>query len=327
MPSSVGSSSSCHGAADVAPFLLVGGLMLASLPVPLRRLGRRLSPGEWARLCLVALVGGAALIELGAVLWAGPTLLRAAGVPALAMACERLLGPLLPLGVTGGAFGLAVAAAVPILAWRGGCRVRAQMAALVIEPGVGRHQQRDGYDLVLLPARQPLAYSVGGPVPQVVISQGLRDTLTDAQFEAVIAHEVAHLSHRHQRLLAWAAVAAGSLRWWPLSWRAHRVLRGAFERWADAEATGGDHRRRIALGEAIVATAMADQPAPVAGFSLGEATAERIEALQEPPHAPLAVHISFYVPSAVFAAVATVATAVWMSDVQLVVAMAGRCTV
>ncbi|MGH9152481.1 MAG: M48 family metalloprotease, partial [Acidimicrobiales bacterium] len=180
----------------MAPLLLAGGLVLASLPAVLRRLGRRLGPAEWARLCLAALVSGAALVELGAALWAAPTLLRAMGVPALAMACDRLLGPLLPLGAAGGTLGSLVAVGVPILAWRGGRRTRAQTVALAIEPALGQHQHREGYDLVVLPTAHPLAYSLAGPAPQVVVSEGLCDSLTDAQVDAVIAHEVAHLTHR-----------------------------------------------------------------------------------------------------------------------------------
>ena len=311
----------------MAPLLLAGGLVLASLPAVLRRLGRRLGPAEWARLCLTALVSGAALVELGALLWAAPTLLRAMGVPALAMACDRLLGPLLPLGAAGGTLGSVVAIGVPILAWRGGRRTQAQTDALAIEPALGQHQHREGYDLVVLPTAHPLAYSLAGPAPQVVVSEGLCDSLSDAQVDAVIAHEVAHLSHRHPDLLSWASVADASLAWWPLSGRSHRVLRNAFERWADEEATRGDHGRRIALREAIVATVMSDQPTPVAAFSLADATAERVAAMDEPPSAPLPLRLSLYVPGAAAAVVAVIAGAAWMSQAQLVLAMAGRCTV
>lgn len=311
----------------MAPLLLAGGLILVSLPAVLRPVGRRLGPAEWARLCLSALVAGAALVELGAVLWAAPTLLRALGVPALATACERLLGPLLPLGAAGGTLGGLVATGLPILAWREGRRTQAQTDALAIEPALGQHEHRAGYDLVVLPTTHPLAYSLAGPAPQVVVSEGLCDSLSDAQIDAVIAHEVAHLSNRHPDLLFWASVAAGSLAWWPLTGRSHRVLRNAFERWADEEATRDDHGRRIALREAIVATVMSDQPTPVAAFSLADATVERVAAMDEPPSVPLPLRLSLYLAGAAAAAVVVVAGVTWMSQAQLVVAMAGRCTV
>jgi len=60
------------------------------------RAGRQLEPAEWARLCLFALVGGAVAAEAAFLLLAAPTALRAAGVPALAAACERMLQPLTP---------------------------------------------------------------------------------------------------------------------------------------------------------------------------------------------------------------------------------------
>lgn len=311
----------------MAPLLLAGGLLLASLPAVLRRLGRRLGPTEWARLCLTALVSGASLVELGAVLWAAPTLLRVMGVPALAMACDRLLGPLLPLGAAGGTLAGVVAIGLPILAWRGGRLSQVQTDALAIEPALGQHHHREDYDLVVVPTTHPLAYSLAGPAPQVVVSEGLCDSLTDAQVDAVIAHEAAHLSHRHPDLLFRASVAAASLAWWPLTGRSHRVLRNAFERWADEAATQGDHGRRIALREAIVATVMSDQPTPVAALSLADATVERVAAMDEPLSAPLPLRLSLYLPGAAAAVVVVVAGLTWMSQAQLVLAMAGRCTV
>jgi hypothetical protein len=278
-------------------------------------------------MCLVAIVGGAVLVELGALLWAAPTVLRASGAPALAMACDRLVGPLLPLGTLGGGVGLTVAAAVPMLGWQGNRRSRAQIATLTIEPGLGRHEHRDGFVLVVLPTGRPMAYSLGPPKPQVIVSEGLRDTLSDAQLDAVIAHEAAHLTHHHPRLLALAAVAASSLRWWPLTRRSHHVLRCGFERWADDEATGGDRQRRVALGDALVATVTTDHAPVVGAFSLAEATAERIDAMQDPPAAPLALRLSLYLPGTIVAAVAFVAVATWVSQARVVLAMTGRCTI
>ncbi|HEX2063632.1 MAG TPA: hypothetical protein VHE80_04335, partial [Acidimicrobiales bacterium] len=96
----------------MAPALVAAGLLLLALPASCRRVGRRLVAREWSRLCLVALIAGALLLEAGLVLLAAPTVFRALGVAALAEACGKLLGPLMPLGTVGGWAAAALAAAV-----------------------------------------------------------------------------------------------------------------------------------------------------------------------------------------------------------------------
>jgi hypothetical protein len=71
----------------VAPVLFGAGLWLLALPAAGRRLGLRLAPAEWSRLCATALVLGAVVLELSMVLYATPTLLRASGAEELAPHC------------------------------------------------------------------------------------------------------------------------------------------------------------------------------------------------------------------------------------------------
>ena len=73
----------------MAPLLFLAGLCLLALPGATRRFGRRLDPAEWSRLCLIALVAGAAAVEAAAILYGLPVMLRALGVTGLADACER----------------------------------------------------------------------------------------------------------------------------------------------------------------------------------------------------------------------------------------------
>lgn len=310
----------------MAAALLVAGLLVIALPAAARPLGRRVGAAEWTQLCLVALLGGAALVEAGALLLAAPTVLRAAGIPALASACDALVGPLLPLGAAGGWSAFVVAVGLPILAVRGWDRARAQVDGLVIEPWLGRHQPRDGYELVVLPTPEPLAYSVADP-PQVVISEGLAAALTGEQLTVVIGHEVAHLRGRHPRLLVAAAAARHALVWWPPATRTHAAFRSALERWADDHAAGDDPQRRRALREALVTVAISAADGPVAAFSLADALAERVEAMDRPPRLPLPLHTLLYVPGAAASIVAVLAIGAWADQARLVVAMAGRCTI
>lgn len=309
----------------MAPLLLIGGLIVASLPAVLHALGRHMRAAEWARLCLIAVVGGTALVEIGALLWAAPTVLRATGNATLASACERLLGPLLPFGAAGGAVATAVAVAVPALAWRGRRRADAQAHRLVIEPGLGRHEPARGHELVVLPTPAPIAYSVVGRVGQVVISEGLCRVLSGDQLAVVIAHERAHLRYRHPALLRLASAASAALRWWPLSKRSHRVLRAGFERWADEVATGGHDDRRRALRDALLTVVMDDQPPAVAALSLAEATAERVEAMDAAPRAGWLLRVGLYVPGVAVWVVAVAAVFSWVNQAQNVWAMTGSC--
>ncbi|MEV7627528.1 M56 family metallopeptidase [Actinoplanes sp. NPDC089786] len=64
-----------------------------------------------------------------------------------------------------------------------------------------RAEQRHGLDvegLRVLDGAQPLAYCVAGRSPRVVLSGGALDVLNATQIAAVIAHEQAHLRHRHE---------------------------------------------------------------------------------------------------------------------------------
>ena len=64
-----------------------------------------------------------------------------------------------------------------------------------------RAEKRAGLDLEglrVLDGAQPLAYCVAGRSPRVVLTGGALDVLDDAQVAAVIAHEQAHLRHRHE---------------------------------------------------------------------------------------------------------------------------------
>jgi Zn-dependent protease with chaperone function len=311
----------------MAVVLIAAGLALTSLPALARPVGRRITPAEWARLCLAALVGGAVAVEAGAILVAAPTLLRSVGAPALAQACGRMVEPLLPLGSAGGWAGVGLAlvgAGLAVWGWR---QATGQVRALAIEPGLGRHERRAGYSLVVLPTEEPVAYSVATPRPQVVVSQGLAEMLSPAELRAVVNHERAHLRHRHQDLLRLAATARRALAFWPPAARSHAVLRAAVERWADDAATGGDPRQRGTLRQALVRVAFTDPVAPVAAFSLVDATLERVEALDRPPRASLTLHVLLYVPGTVGAVAALVAVSGWVEQVHQMLAMAGQCTI
>lgn len=79
-------------------------------------------------------------------------------------------------------------------------RVRADHRQLV--DIVARQEQR----MRILEHPTPTAYCIPGRQSRVVISQGVLDALPQAQLEAVLAHEDAHLRERHDLLLEFFAV-------------------------------------------------------------------------------------------------------------------------
>lgn len=307
--------------------LLLSGAALVALPGALRPVARRLPPGEWARLCGWLLAAGGAVVELASVLYASPTVLRAAGVPVLASVCEKMLGPLVPGGATAGWTAAAAAVTMPILAAVGVRRARASQRVLRVEPWLGSHHSFGGREVVVLPTDQPLALSVDGPQQQVIVSDGLTARLTPAELDAVLRHEMAHLAHHHQRLLVLAAALDHGLAFFAPVRLSTRALRAALERWADEDAAAGARGGRTAVRRALLElTTMATAPG-VAAFSPAEALIERLDALADaaPPAPGAARRAALYGPATVLGATTVVALGAWTSNARMLVTMAGRC--
>lgn len=306
--------------------LLSGGLLLA-LPGLAHPLARRVPPEHWARASAAALVVGAAMVQLTALLIAAPTVLRALGVHALAAACERLLGPMTPGGGVVGWTAAALAVALPVLAGRRVATAVRTRRQLEVEPGLGDHQSWEGHDLVVLPTDDVLAFSAGGSSSQIVVSRRLVAALSPPQLQAVLRHEAAHLAHRHQRFLLVANTLDLRLPYVlrPLR-RSTASLRVALERWADEAAAGADPQARYELRDALFATVTATINATVPGFSTADTVMDRLRALEAPPPrlAP-GGHAVLSSPALGLTVLGLAALAFWMGDIQVVLAMAGRC--
>ncbi|SDT38815.1 M56 family metallopeptidase [Actinoplanes derwentensis] len=66
---------------------------------------------------------------------------------------------------------------------------------------VERHEDLGGGEVRVLDAPLPLAYCVPGRDPRVVLSDGVLRVLDRAQVDAVLAHERAHLRHKHELVM------------------------------------------------------------------------------------------------------------------------------
>lgn len=137
----------------------------------------------------------------------------------------------------------------------------------------------------------PLAVSGGLLRPTIVLSAWLLDRLDDAELEAVLTHELAHLARRDHftrwlgRLLRDATV------YLPSSWYALRALEADEELGADALGVGITRQpRAMASALAKVWRGVVDVPAPrglasVPGYGAASAALleNRLQLLLEPP--------------------------------------------
>lgn len=258
---------------------------------------------QWGALCLIALLGAAALVEGALIAWATPAMFDAVGLHELAESCRSMLGLVAVIGWPGSALAFSVAIVVPVLAVHNARGLRARAHSVRIEAELGEHDHRGDVEIVLLPTVAPLAYSVDGPDPQIVLSTGLVAALDHDQLAAVVAHEGAHIRHRHGRWLLAAAGAAATLRWWPPAQRSHRILRAAIERWADETASHGDTDARRALRSALIEVVMADPPVAVPALSLASTTLERINALDGVAPLSRVTRMSLYIPGGALAVI------------------------
>ncbi|MFL4908153.1 M56 family metallopeptidase [Streptomyces sp. MMS24-I2-30] len=130
--------------------------------------------------------------------------------------------------------------------WR---RMRA-LAAATLEaaclPGRGR--------LVVVEDEAPDAYALPGLPGRIVVSTGMLDALDEADREATLAHERAHLECHHYAFVAATHLAAACN---PLPRPAADAVAYTVERWADehaASACGGRRQVAHAVGKAALAT-------------------------------------------------------------------------
>ena len=187
-----------------------------------------------------------------------------------------------PGGATVAAIGLTLAGAVAartVLTAMTHLRSAGQQALLHAETArlVGRPEPSLG--AVLVEHCDPVAYCVAGRHPTVILSTGAVQALEPAQLSAVLAHERAHLTGRHHRLLALARIGRLVLPFLPLMRDADAQVARLVEMHADdAAARAGDPR---SLATALVVLATGTSPAPALAASATDSV-QRIRRLLLP---------------------------------------------
>jgi beta-lactamase regulating signal transducer with metallopeptidase domain len=142
---------------------------------------------------------------------------------------------------------------------------------------VGRPEPALG--AVLVEHAQPAVYCVAGRQPTVILTTGAVQALDPSQLDAVLAHERAHLTGRHHRLLAMARIGREVLPFLPLMRDAEEQVARLVELHADDAAARGRDPRLLAT--ALVLLAAAPSPAPALAAGAGDSV-QRIRRLLGP---------------------------------------------
>jgi hypothetical protein len=259
---------------------VIATIALLYFPLVARPVGRRLHAREWARLTTGAVATGAAGIYLSLLALALSMTLRNLGGSRLARLCDQLLGHL-PHGDAWA--GWLVLLLVIAATWKAAvsCRsVRRALSYLYVEQQIGQHCAMGGFELVILPTSERVAYSRDGEARQVVVSQGIVESLPPDQLDVLIDHERCHLARRDERVLTLFAVVTSVAGWVPGLRGSIAISRLARERAADELAAGDCPARRRALADALVAISAPALAAPAPAFSSLEALEERVAAMR-----------------------------------------------
>jgi Zn-dependent protease with chaperone function len=136
-------------------------------------------------------------------------------------------------------------------------------------------------ELAVLDDDVPQAFALPGAPGRIVVSRGMLRCLGDAEREALLAHERAHLRGRHHLFqTVWRLAAAANPLLRPVAEAGGFVL----ERWADEEAAAHIGSRTVvarAVGRAALASVGTSRPAALA--ATGGAVPQRVRALLAPP--------------------------------------------
>jgi hypothetical protein len=264
--------------------IVVVALGLLAMPGALRPVGRRINPKLWTQMCALALISGAAIFELTALVAAAPPLLKLVGLPMAAHDCQALLGAAIPGGSVFVGSALILAAAIPLLAGRALARARriAQSISTQLRPA-DRRTFRGEFELFVVSTKSPIALSVPGHPGRLIVSQGVVDTLNSAQFDALCAHEEVHLRCGHTRYIQLSVAMSRAFVFWPPIRNSVNTLRLGLERWADEEAAGVCPDKRTTLRSALIAVAGATAADEIAAFSSVDGVIDRANALEAAP--------------------------------------------
>jgi Zn-dependent protease with chaperone function len=246
--------------------LIVTTVGLVAMPLVSRRVRTAFRPVELTRYNAVTMTSGIVLLFVALAVFAAPVVVALVGGSMV----DHHFFPGDPFVGWVSAAAAATLIVTMVIGYR---RVRRAEARLRIEPSLGEHFERAGYDLVVLGLDRPMAYAVGGRQPQVVITAGLINELSGPELQSVVEHEAAHISLHHQVHLTLIGMIEPVASWLPPVRQLVEAFRFALEHAADSRTSDRSATRR-----ALLAVSSGPLPAGAAAFTAGNVL-DRLDAL------------------------------------------------
>jgi hypothetical protein len=246
--------------------LIVTTVGLVAMPLVSRRVRTGFRPVELTRYNAVTMSSGVVLLFVALAVFAAPVLVALVGGSMV----DHHFFPGDPFVGWVSAAAAATLIVTMVIGYR---RVRGTEARLKIEPSIGEHFERAGYDLVVLGLDRPMAYAVGGRQPQVVITSGLINDLSVPELVSVVEHEMAHISLHHRFHLTVIGMIEPAAAWFSPVRHLVEAFRFALEHAADSRTSDRSATRR-----ALLAVSSGPLPAGTAAFTAGNVL-ERLDAL------------------------------------------------
>lgn len=133
---------------------------------------------------------------------------------------------------------------------------------LAVAEATCRRLGQGAHGLVVIDDEVPQAYALAGLTGRVVVSTGMLRALAPAERRVLLAHEAAHLRHRHHLYIQLGELSAAAN---PLLAPVSRAVGDAVERWADEDAARAVGDRTLvarAVARASIAASAAGPARP-----------------------------------------------------------------
>ena len=168
--------------------------------------------------------------------------------------------------------------------------------------------------LVILDEREPIAYSLAGSGGRIVVSTGMFAALSAPERHVLLAHEAAHLRHRHHLYLHLVRLATAAN---PLLRPVVDAVASATERWADEDAASEVGDRHL-VARTLARAALASTPSRAPRGALGVAdhgVVDRVRLLLAPPPADRRGALALAATAALLSWVTAAVFTFWANDI------------
>ncbi|MEV5007922.1 M56 family metallopeptidase [Streptomyces sp. NPDC093064] len=256
---------------DVYTPLALSALLAAISPA----VGRRVAPALAARVLTAAAAVTAAATVWSLVLLAATLLNDAPPVVAEAREAGHVIPDPVPEAI-----GIAACPALALIAHRLWRAVRAEYATRRTLRRLCEGQPGDT-ELIVAASPVPRAFAIPGSPGRILVTEAMLGALEPVERRVLLAHERAHLAHRHALLVTTARLACAAN---PLLGSVRDQVSFLVERWADerAAAVVGDRTTTARALARAALTAGRAEPSCALGFT-DRAVTRRIAALQSAP--------------------------------------------